>query len=484
MLILPIEKGVCVLLNQVFEKFVRKSPVSVMFRGVLENALTVEEVDRVFRENAGPAYCPKLRFSQMVDLMGLVVSRVQPRVHAAYQACKEDLEVRVDSVYDKLQRIKPQVTAALVRHVAGKLAAVIDEMPNCQMPPVFPGYRTKILDGKHLDSTQRRLKPLRRFNPVPLPGQLLVLLDAERMLVCDVVPCEDAYTQERALIEHILPAVRSGEVWIEDRNFCTTRFVFGVADRGGFFVVRRHASTLHIEHQGSWRKAGRTETGQVSEATWRIHDGNGRTMTVRAVRVVLDEPTRDGETEIVVLTNLPPKVDASAVAQGYLRRWTIESALGEIATTLEAELNTLAYPKAALFCFAVGLVAYNVLSTVKASLRAAHGVERVQSQVSSYHLANELRVNYGGMEIAIEDEHWTEAFASLSPKRLGELLMELATKVKLSKFPKSKRAPKTKSPRRTNGGRYRHLSTARLLNGQNPFGKKKQTQQKSNASEC
>jgi hypothetical protein len=55
MLTLPIEGGVRVLLNQVFGKLVQKSPVSVMFRGVFENALAAEEVDRVFRENAGPA---------------------------------------------------------------------------------------------------------------------------------------------------------------------------------------------------------------------------------------------------------------------------------------------------------------------------------------------------------------------------------------------------------------------------------------------
>lgn len=465
------------LLKQVFEKFVRKTPVTVMFRGVLENALSAEEVDRVFLDHAEVGYYRKLLFSQMVDLTGLVVAGIHPRIHAAYQACKADLCAGIDSVYDKLQRIEPQVAAGLVQHVAGKLAAVIDSMEGGHLPPIFPGYATKILDGKHLDGTERRLKALRKFNSVPLPGQLLVLLDAERMLVGDVVPCEDAYAQERALVENIFPVVRPGEVWIEDRNFCTTRFVFGVVERDGFFVVRRHASNLHIEHEGRWKRAGRTDTGRISEAAWRINDGRERKMNVRAIRIELDKPTRDGAMEIVVLTNLPVEVGTRAVAQGYLRRWTIESALGEVATVLEAEMNTMGYPKAALFFFAVGLVSYNVLSTIKAALRAVHGVEKVQNEVSAYHLANEIRVNYGGMDIATEEEHW-EAFERVSPQRLGVWLMELAAKVDLSKLRKHKRGPKKNTKRPTTGGRYRHLSTARLLAGQNPFGKTKQKRQR------
>jgi hypothetical protein len=44
----------------------------------------------------------------MVDLTGLVVSRIHSRIHGAYQACKEDLAVRVDSVCDKLHRSEPR----------------------------------------------------------------------------------------------------------------------------------------------------------------------------------------------------------------------------------------------------------------------------------------------------------------------------------------------------------------------------------------
>ncbi|MGA7815344.1 MAG: hypothetical protein WCA53_20960, partial [Caballeronia sp.] len=52
-------------------------------------------------------------------------------------------------------------------------------------------------------------------------------LDPAAMLVIDVVPCEDAHAQGRSLIDQVLPGVEPGDLWIADRNFCTTRLVFG-----------------------------------------------------------------------------------------------------------------------------------------------------------------------------------------------------------------------------------------------------------------
>jgi hypothetical protein len=53
--------------------------------------------------------------------------------------------------------------------------------------------------------------------------------------------------------------------------------------------------------------------------------------------------------------------------------------------TLNGEIDTLGYPKAALFAFCVALVSYNVMSTVKAALRAAHGAEAITEEVSGYY---------------------------------------------------------------------------------------------------
>jgi hypothetical protein len=176
----------------------------------------------------------------------------------------------------------------------------------------------------------------------------------------------------------------------------------------------------------------------------------------------LDQPTRDGETEIHVLTNLPVEVaDAVAVAELYRRRWTVESAFGELATCLKGEVNTLGYPKAALFAFCVALVSYDVLAVVRAALRSVHGVEAVE-EVSGYYLADEIAGTNRGMMIAIPEDEWV-VFAGLTPSAMGQVLRGLAAKVRLAKLRKHRRGPKRPQPKRASGAKISHVSTARLL---------------------
>src|SRR5207248_2830543 len=98
----------------------------------------------------------------------------------------------------------------------------------------------------------------------------------------------------------------------------------------------------------------------------------------------------DGDREIEILTNLPPEAaDAAKVAFLYLKRWKVEGAFHELTTALDCEVKTLGYPKAALFAFAVAVVAYNVLAVLKAALRGVHGEKKVQEEVSGYYMALE-----------------------------------------------------------------------------------------------
>jgi hypothetical protein len=147
---------------------------------------------------------------------------------------------------------------------------------------------------------------------------------------------------------------------------------------------------------------------------------------VRRVVVRLDKPTRDGDGEIAILTNLPTK-DATAlvVAEVYRKRWTLETLFFELTQMLNGELSTMGYPRAALFGFAMALVSYNILSVVKASLRAAFGHEKIENDVSGYYIANEVRATQKGMDIVIEQEAWT-AFQTMAPESLAKELVHLA----------------------------------------------------------
>ena len=105
-------------------------------------------------------------------------------------------------------------------------------MPVCQI--CYQDTLVKILDGNVLAATEHRLKVLRQTNSAPMPGKSLVVLDPALMLAIDVFPCEDGHAQERSLLTDVLPSVEAEDVWIADRNFCTNKFLFGIAAREGY----------------------------------------------------------------------------------------------------------------------------------------------------------------------------------------------------------------------------------------------------------
>jgi IS4 transposase len=450
------------LLDEVFEQFAREAPVSVMVRATLENALNPQALDQLFEATAQRQYTRTLLFSSIVDLMGTVVCRIRPSINAAYKKHAPVLGVTRKAVYDKLDRLEPEIAAALVRHTATALEPVVTALGG-ELPCWLPGYRIRIVDGNHLAGTEHRLKELRTTGAGALPGHALVVLDPQVMLVTDVVLCEDGHAQERSLLDRLLALVRPRDLWIEDRNFCTTGFVFGVVRRRAFFVLRQHAGNLPWQFVGKRRSCGRIDTGKVFEQTIRVAHEDGEVLFLRRITVVLDRPTRDGDTEIHLLTNLPARdARAKAIAELYRKRWTIETAFAELEATLRGEVETLGYPKAALFAFCVALVSYNILSVAKAALRSVHGAKVVTEEVSGYYLADEVAGTYRGMMIAIPEDEWV-VFQDLSPVELGQVLQDLARNVRLSEFRKQPRGPKKPQPKRRIEGQQNHVSTAKLL---------------------
>ena len=335
----------------IFERFVQESPVAVMVRATLENAFSAPALDRLFVCTAEQQYTRTLLFSTVVEMMTAVVLRQEQSLHAAFQQRRQQVAVGVSSLYEKLGRMERGVSEALVRYSVERVEPVLEELePRVQT--VLPGYEVRILDGHHLEGTEHRLKPLRRTRAGALPGQSLVALDPQRNLLRQVRCCEDGHTQERALVDDALGWVEPGQVWVADRNFATTRWIFGVYRRGGYVVVREHASTLHWVAEGPEQAAGRCETGWLTEQEIQIADEQGEVLRLRRITLHLDQPTRDGDRVIVVLTPLPAAVTAAAIAELYRGRWDIEGAFQELTVILQCEPNTLGYPRQPCLPFA------------------------------------------------------------------------------------------------------------------------------------
>jgi IS4 transposase len=450
------------LLDTIFAPFVKERPICVMARAVLERLLDAPRIDDLFARTAQHQYTRELLFSSLVQLMSEVVLGVHPSVHAAYQANKATIGVSTTALYNKLDRVETRVAAALVRDSAALAEPVVKAL-RASHPCWLPGYQIKVLDGNHLATTEHRLKELRGTWAAPLPGQALVVLDQQRMLITDVFLNEDGHAQERRLIAEVLQHVQADDLWIEDRNFCTRALMFGIAQRGAVFVVRQH-SQLQGECLGRPVRKGASRSGAVYEQPLLVYDPErGETMRLRRITVKLTEPTRNGDTELHILTNVPtPRASAVQLARLYGKRWSIETAFFEITTTLSCEINTLGYPKAALFTFCLALLAYNAVSLIKAALRSAHGRQKVNDEVSGYYLSLEIGRTYDGMMIAIPTPHWT-FFRGLAAKEFANVLHELASSVNLARYQKHPRGPKKTPPERTAYQNGKHVSTAKLL---------------------
>lgn len=448
------------LMSDLFDRFAKKAPVAVMARASLEFALDPPAVDAIFSRCAERQYERKLLFSTMVDLTALVVCGAHPSVHAAYRAMRQQVPVSLTAVYDKLGGVEMPTTEALVAHSAARLRPVIAALGTAEQ--WLPGFRIRVLDGNHLAATERRLQVLWACAAGPLPGQSLVVLEPEVGLVVQMVGCEDGHAQERTLLEPIIAAAEPGDVYIADRNFCTRGFLFGLANRPSHFIIRQHAK-LPVESCGTLRRCGRTDTGAVFEQAITLHKDGGE-LRVRRIVIRLDTPTRDGDTEMAILTELPPSIDAATVCDLYRRRWTIETLFARVERNLQSEIAALGYPKAALFGFGVALVAANVFALVHAAMEAAKRADKsvADMPLSEFAIVNAARSAHDGMDIVLDDEVWT-AFHAMAPRTFAKRLLGWAAHSDWQRFRKAVRGPKKPVPQRTRFKDKPHVSTARLL---------------------
>jgi hypothetical protein len=448
------------LLGPVFERFVEKTPFAVMSRSLLERTLTPEALDALFEDKADSQYRRELTFSSVVDLLGQVVTSAFPSVRAAFLDKTFGISVSLTSLYNKLQGIEAAVSAALVAHTAGHLQPLIQEIGGALPEPV-PGYQMHVLDGNNIAATEHRLGETRANSAAALPGKSLCVFKPAYQLVTNIVLCEDGHAQERSLVDPILALVKKDSLWVADRNFCFQRFLLGIAKQLGFFIIREHAN-LNYKVASKLRQRGHSESGEILEQTIVIKDEEGNKLRWRRIVVKLHKATEDGDWELAILTNLPQTVSAVVVSEAYRKRWTIEGGFQDLTTTLDCEINTLCYPRAALFVFCVAVMAYNLQSAIKGVMRSEHGAEKVEHDLSRYFVSSEIGQVYRGMMVALPPEEWV-SIRQLSFDEYVALLKRLARNVDFERYPKAHRGPKKKKPKRHYDPEHPHVSVAKIL---------------------
>lgn len=442
----------------ILDRFCEQAPFAVMLRASLEHLFSPQRLDELFERAAVDQYTRRLTFSALTELFSQVVLRVRPSVRKAYQSA--ELPVSLRAVYDKLAHVETSTCEALVRRLAADAACVIGHLEGASRPDPIAGLHLKTVDGNYLAGTDRRLLQLRGDGAAALPGMSVVLRDDRTGLLREVLLREDAYTNERALSEQILAWLAADDLLLGDRNYCTLDLFRGVASRRAFFLIR-HNKSLHLHELGKRKRVGRTATGVVYECRVRLGEG-ADAPECRCITVELSEPTRDGDTQLVLLSNVPAKrATAKALAELYHRRWRLETSFQELTTLLRCEVDTLAYPRAALFGFALAVAAYNVYALLVAAVAAEHGRQKAEEELSLHAVVEEVSSVKRGMEMALPDEAWAR-FARMSASEFASWLRQTAARLDWRRYQKSRRGPK-KPVKIKKTKRGAHRSTARLL---------------------
>jgi hypothetical protein len=458
------------------EKFIQKMPCACILRSLLERCLNPATLDKIFAEHSGMQYTRTLLFSTVCTLMFDVVLKVYPSALKAYLENQENIPVSQASFYNKLNGIEPSVCQALIRTTSKDFMDVMKEFP--EKPEILPGYSIRILDGNCIEASEKRLKVLRDISSAPLPGKSLVVYDPDSCLIRDVYPCQDGHAQERSLLTDVLTTVEARQIWIADRNFCTVNFLSGINQRQAFFIIRKHANTPTTSVEEKIFRGEINGKDKIYEQSVRV----GEATKARLIRIELTQKTSDGDTFIEILSNLPPDISAATIAELYRKRWKIETAFQHIEKNLNSEINTLAYPKAALFSFSLALVAYNIFSLMLAAMDSAHPVapppveetlpetkkeeiKPVSEQISLYYLAHEIAGPLATL-LDFEDELDWSFIPGLSTPAFAQWLHQVAAHIQWQKLKKSKpRSPKKPRVKPAYDRSKPHASTFRLLHG-------------------
>ena len=212
-----------------------------------------------------------------------------------------------------------------------------------------------------------------------------------------------------------------------------------------------HANRPQLAGHREWRACGCTGTGQVRE---QVITAKGQQAPWRRMELALDAHTENGETTIWLWSNLLREVGGGRVAELYRTRWRIESMFGRLESVLYSEVTSLGHPRAALAKIPAaqrleyqrrvcgrhaslrcpstvhaggtfGNFAYNVLALLARYVEQAHQQQEPPPEVSTYHLAVQIRDTYEDLMIAVPPECWPP-WQRADLGHLAERLLHLA----------------------------------------------------------
>ena len=206
------------------------------------------------------------------------------------------------------------------------------------------------------------------------------------------------------------------------------------------------------------------ESGTIFEQPIEAADPGceGRPYRSRRIASRPDQPTREGEAEIVLITNLPGEIEATSGREADRARREIEAHFQGPTDLLRRGIPELGCLRAALFALRMSAPSGDAPATLPGDPRAVHGDE-MAAEVSPRTLTEDMAEVHPGMMIAVPPVDRVP-LDSCSACELALLMNDLAEAVPIERMLRSPRNPK--KPGRAGegpGGLIHQVATQDLL---------------------
>src|SRR6516162_8142337 len=139
-------------LPAILNPFARDAQPAVMTRLLLDWIIDEPVLGQLFDRTAKGQYTREWTLAHLVGVLTDVACGFRPSPRAAFRRRRLQEIASISSFYRKLDRMEPEVAAAVVRHTAGP-ARKVTVATEALLPEPITGYACRVLDGNALAGT-------------------------------------------------------------------------------------------------------------------------------------------------------------------------------------------------------------------------------------------------------------------------------------------------------------------------------------------
>jgi hypothetical protein len=449
-----------------FERtLMRRSVLAASVLEICDHVFDDQLLDSIWEAHRGRCYEDVLRFADVLRLMREALVRHGGSAHKLFLELESRKQNPIDesNFYRKLARMPVEISRALLRHCTVHLEQLLPG-PLTLLPACFDPFEVIIGDGKKIKNATKRLKPTRGYQGKLLGAAALVAVNVRSGMAIAMSDSLDGMTNDVPMVPALMKQVREViarpvlSIW--DRQFDDLRTLGRLSEReGDAFLVRMNQMRVPFAVESAVETtdgAGRRVLDEIGVL------GRGkRAMRVRRIRLFRSE--REGEQDVVLLTNLLDReaYGAAELLELYRRRWGIEQVFQQVTETFSLTHLIGCSPRAVLLQFSYCLLLYNLMQVIKAYVAADGKV--LASAVSMYYLFDDVRKELEAWAYHT-DGSWPRVRrdGESMRQRLGELLKGSWDPIRYRKASDKKPRGRPKARLRLHGG---YNSVQRALEG-------------------